>query len=251
MAGRSPRRGRRRLPLRSLVHQRAGGRPVRHRTGSDVPLLGLGRRPLQPVLGDRAQPDGRHRRRPLPGDAGRVPHHRRALPHHPARPQPAGADGAARGVEPELPRHPDAGGAPLLPRAGPLSRLSPAARHGVQRQVGAARRFGGRCRHRPGGLGRAGHQRPARLLPAHPPGHGNGRLRLHRAVPPGGRSRRSPRQADRQPARPGRGAGLREDHRGGARRRSPPTWPGTAPFPGTGPARPSSSKPSTLRRSVS
>ena len=92
------------------------------------------------------------------------------------------------------------------------------------------------CRHRPGGLGRAGHQRPARLLPAHPPGHGDGRLRLHRAVPPGGRSRRAPRQADRQPARPGGGARLREDHRGGARRGRAPDLARHRTFPGNRPS---------------
>ncbi len=70
-------------------------------------------------------------------------------------------------------------------------------------------------RHRAGRLGHPGHQRPARLLPADPPGHpaDPGRLhRLHRAAP---RARGPPRPADGQPLRPDRGAGVRQDARAG------------------------------------
>ena len=68
----------------------------------------------------------------------------------------------------------------LQPASGPVSGLPAAADHGVQRQVGAARRVAGRGQHRRDLLGRAGHQRPARLLPAHPPGNPAGPGRLHR-----------------------------------------------------------------------
>ena len=64
-------------------------------------------------------------------------------------------------------------------------------------------------------LGRAGHQRPALLLPADPPGHEADPLRLHRlrqdAQPAGPPSR----PAAGQRLRPGGGAGLRQDGRGG------------------------------------
>ncbi len=49
--------------------------------------------------------------------------------------------------------------------------LPAAADHGVERQARHAGRAAGRLRHRRGLLGRAGHQRPAQLLPADPPGH--------------------------------------------------------------------------------
>ena len=64
----------------------------------------------------------------------------------------------------------------LLRAAG----LSPAARHGIQRQ--ARRRSTARRSHadRAARLGRARHQRPARLLPAHPPGHRLDPGRVHR-----------------------------------------------------------------------
>ena len=67
-------------------------------------------------------------------------------------------------------------------------------------------------------LGRAGHQRPARLLPAHPPGDAADPGRLHRlrAVHP--RARQPAGPAHVQLLRPGQGAGLRQDRRGGGRR---------------------------------
>ena len=64
-----------------------------------------------------------------------------------------------------------------------LSRLSPAAHHGEQRQARDARRRRGGLRHRPDLLGRARHQRPALLLPADPSGHAPHPLRLHRLRP--------------------------------------------------------------------
>jgi glucose-6-phosphate isomerase len=61
------------------------------------------------------------------------------------------------------------------------SRLLPAGRHGEQRQVVTAT-ASHRLPDRPDHLGRARHQRPARLLPADPPGHQADPLRLHRAA---------------------------------------------------------------------
>ena len=67
---------------------------------------------------------------------------------------------------------------------------------------------------RPGHLGRAGHQRPARLLPAHPPGHPAHPVRLHRADRDAQPARRAPRDPARQLLRADRGADARQD-RGG------------------------------------
>ena len=89
----------------------------------------------------------------------------------------------------------------------------------------------GRGGHRAGGLGPARHQRPARLLPAHPPGDPADPVRLHRHLPARRGRRRPPRPADGQLPRPDRGPGLRQDHRGGRGRggrprpRPPPHLP--------------------------
>ena len=61
--------------------------------------------------------------------------------------------------------------AALQPGAGALPRLPPAARHGVERQVGPARRRPASRTTRARSCGARRHQRPARLLPAAPPGH--------------------------------------------------------------------------------
>ena len=66
-------------------------------------------------------------------------------------------------------RHPRR--AALRPAAGAAAGLPPAARDGVERQARLDGRRRPDRRQRPRGLGRARHQRPARLLPAHPPGH--------------------------------------------------------------------------------
>ena len=73
-------------------------------------------------------------------------------------------------------------------------------------------------RHRRGLLGRAGHQRAAQLLPAHPPGHHDdpGRPdRLRQDAEPAGRP---PRHPVLQRVRAGCGAGVRQDRGGGAGR---------------------------------
>ena len=106
----------------------------------------------------------------------------------------------------------------------PVRGLPAAADDGVQRQVGARRRHPGHLRDRRDLLGRAGHQRPARLLPAAAPGHPAGARRLHRVQ----RAHRRPahrrrhrqhaRPADEQLLRPDPGAGVRQDRRGDRRR---------------------------------
>ena len=156
---------------------------VRHRHGEHVRLLGLGRRALLDGLGDRPLDHARDRPGRLPRDAGRLPRHGRALPHGALRAQPAGADGAARRLVQRLLRRPDRRRAALRPVPQALSGLPAAAHDGEQRQARHARRRAGRLRHRPDLLGRAGHQRPALVLPAHPPGHAADPLRLHRLLP--------------------------------------------------------------------
>ena len=69
----SARRGGGRQAFRRRLDQRRRGREVRHRHRQHVRVLGLGRRPLLDGLGDRAVDDDRHRPRPLPRDARRLP----------------------------------------------------------------------------------------------------------------------------------------------------------------------------------
>ena len=60
-------------------------------------------------------------------------------------------------------------------------------------------------------LGRAGHQRPALLLPAPAPGHAAVPLRLHRIPTAVAPDRRPPLPADREPDRADRGTRVRQD----------------------------------------
>ena len=240
LAGRrARRRGSRRPPLRGRVDQRRQGGRVRHRHRQHVRLLGLGRRPLLVRLGHRPVADDRHRAGRLPGVPRGLPHHRRALPLGAVRSQPAGPPRADRPLVQRLLRGRDGGDPALQPVPGPLPGLPPAARHGVEREVGRPRRPAGAGRHRPDRLGPAGHERPARLLPAHPPGHAADPGRLHRLRPP--RLRRSPgpagapRPAHGQLLRPDRGPRLRQDGRGGGGRRAwPPSWCRTRRSPAIG-----------------
>ena len=102
--------------------------------------------------------DGFHTDRPAPGgDAARV--------------ERAGDHRRVGHLVHQRPRRPEQGGAALCARAAPVRRLPAAARHGVERQAGAPRRIARHDRHRSDRLGRAGHQRPARVLPTAAPGH--------------------------------------------------------------------------------
>jgi hypothetical protein len=86
--GRSIRRGGQALHRR--VDQRQGRGRVRHRHRQHARVLGLGRRPLLLRLGHRLLAHGGHRPGGLRRHAGRLPRHRRALPHGAAGPEPAG-----------------------------------------------------------------------------------------------------------------------------------------------------------------
>ena len=83
----------------------------------------------------------------------------------------------------ELLRRRDPRGAALQPVPAPAARLPAAADDGEQRQVGPRRRLAGHHHDRRDLLGRAGHERPARLLPAAAPGHAARPGRLHRLRP--------------------------------------------------------------------
>ena len=90
-------------------------------------------------------------------------------------------------------------------------------------------------RHRRRLLGRAGDERPAQLLPAHPPGHPADPVRLRLLRPEPQPARQPPRPARRQRLRAGGGARVRADGRGGRGRgharlaRPPPHLPRQPP----------------------
>lgn len=99
-----------------------------------------------------------------------LPRRGRALPHRTAGRQRAGAARPAERLVHQLPGRADPRGAAVLAVPAPVPRLPATAHHGEQRQVGTHRRSPGVVRHRGDLLGRARHQRPARLLPAAAPG---------------------------------------------------------------------------------
>ena len=132
-----------------------------------------------------------------------------ALPRGPVRAQPAGADGPARGLVRRLLRGGDRRRDALQPVPEAVSRLPAAADDGIERQARDARRARRRLSDRRGLLGRAGHQRPAQLLSADPPGHEADpgrpdRVRQEPQSPP-----QPPRPVDVQRVRAGRGARVR------------------------------------------
>ena len=81
-----------------------------------------------------------------------------------------------------------------------------------------ARRAARRLRDRSGVLGRAGNERPAQLLPAHPPGDEADPGRPHRLRQDVEPTRRPPRHPHVERVRSGGGARVREDRGGGAGR---------------------------------
>ena len=122
-------------------------------------------------------PDG------LPRDARRLPRDGRALPHRALRAQPARAPGPPDRLVRRLLRRRDRRGAAVRAVPEAVPGLPPAADDGEQRQARHARRRDGRLRHVARLLGRARDERPALLLPAHPPGDAADPGRLHRVRP--------------------------------------------------------------------
>ena len=132
---------------------------------------------------------------------------------------------------------------PVQPVPRPLPGVPPAARHGERRQVGRPRGQPGHDADRPDRVGPARHQRPARVLPAHPPGHEADPVRLHRVRARQPRGRRPPEPAHGQPLRADRGARVRED-RGRGRGRGRARAAGAAPHVRRATTRPTRSSPS-------
>ena len=96
-------------------------------------------------------------------------------------------------------------------------------------KIGHARRTASFVSDRPRLLGRAGDQRPAFVLPAHPPGDAADPVRPDRVWPFAQSAGRPSRPADVQRLRPGRGARLRQDGRSSSRPRGRRRRAGAAP----------------------
>ena len=117
-------------------------------------------------------------------DARRLPRDGRALPHRAVRGATCRCSSACIGVW-----YANFFGAEthaVLPYSQYLARLPVYLQQldmESQRQVGRPRRPARRLPDRARRVGHAGHQRPARLLPAHPPGHAADPGRLHRLRP--------------------------------------------------------------------
>ena len=123
----------------------------------------------------------------------------RAMDEHfasgPAGAEPAGAAGPDRRLVPQFPRlHQPQRGA-LPPGAQAPAGLPAAAGDGKQRQVRRSRRRAAALRHQPRGVGRARHQRPARLLPDAAPGHRRDPGGVHPGQAAHARPQRSAHQA--------------------------------------------------------
>ena len=144
LGGGGARRGRRRRPFRRDLHRDRQGRRLRHRRGPHLRLLGLGRRPLFGVVGDRPAGDDRRRRGEFPRLPRRWRRHGRPLPRSAARRQHASDSGADRRLVPRSDGLLDPGDPALRPASRPLPRPSPAARHGIERQARHPRRLRGR-----------------------------------------------------------------------------------------------------------
>jgi hypothetical protein len=164
---------------------------LRHRPGQRLRLLGLGRRTLLGRLRDRHRPGHRHRPGAASPSCSPASTPSTSTSARPPLEQRPAADGPAQRLVRQLPRRPQPRRAALRAVPAPVRGIPAAADHGVQRQVGALGRHAGDLRHRRGVLGRAGHQRPARLLPADPPGHPAHPRRLHRGGQPGLPARRT------------------------------------------------------------
>jgi glucose-6-phosphate isomerase len=112
--------------------------------------------------------------------ARRRPRHGRALPHRAAREEPARHPGAAGHLVQQLLRCRQTHA--ILPYDQYMHRFPAYFQQGDMESngKGVTRDGSGRWLDRAGDLGRTRHQRPARVLSAHPPGHEAGSRRFHR-----------------------------------------------------------------------
>ena len=158
---------------------------------------------------------------PLRGAARRRPRDGRALPDRAARAEPARSSSGMLGVWyiELLRRRRRTRSCPTTSTCTASPRTSSRA---TWRATASASTATGHCidrlHDRPDRLGRAGHERPARVLPAHSPGHAPRPVRLHRAGRDAQPARRSPRRPARELLRADRGADEGQDAGGGARR---------------------------------
>ena len=191
-------------------------------TGQHVRLLGLGRRALLDGLGHRPLDDAGDRARAVRRDARRVPRHGRALPHGAARPRTCPVLMGLLAVW-----YVDFFGAQtigVMPYDQYLKRFPAYLQQLTMESNGKHVTLDGtarRLRHRRGLLGRAGHERPAQLLPADPPGHPAHPGRPDRLRQEPQPARRPPRHPVLERLRPGPGARLRQDRGGGPGRGHP------------------------------
>ena len=197
--------------FRGRFHQRRCCGQIRHRHRQHVRLLGLGGRALQHGQRHRVIADDRRWPREFPRAARRFPRDGRAFSHRARREEPADAAGLDRAVVQRFLRRADGRRFALRSVPVTLQRLLAAARYGEQRQTRDAGRRSGGLPDRPGDLGAARHQRPARVLPADSPGHQADSLRLYRLYSDAQSLSAAPRPLDGQRIRPDRGAGLRQD----------------------------------------
>ena len=152
-------------------------------TQEHVRVLGLGRRTLFVRLGHRPVADDRHRPRAIPRNARRLPRHGRAFPHDPVRAEPARDPGPHRRLVQQLSSARKRW--PCCPYDQYLFRLSSYLEQldmESDGKHGRPRRKTRRLPDRAYRLGHARHERPARLLPAHPPGNEANPLRFHRIL---------------------------------------------------------------------
>ncbi len=130
--------------LRRGLDERGEGGRVRHRRREHVRVLGLGRRPLLDVVGDRPVVDARDRARATSAICSRVRTRWMSTSARRRSRRTCRVDGIARLLVPRLPRRAVAGSRAVLAGVGEVAVVPAAARDGEQRQVGACRRLAGR-----------------------------------------------------------------------------------------------------------
>ena len=191
------------------------GQSLRHQERSRLRLLGLGRRPLFDLVGDRAFAGDRHRQvkfRAIPARRrGCRPSFRRGA----ARTQHPRADGAAWRLVPQLLGY---GAHAVIPYDQRMARF-PAYLQQLDMESNGksrhARRHAVAARDRRRWSGRARHQWPARLFPVAASGHGNRSDRFPRRRRADRRRRETSSAAVRQLPRAEPGLDARPLDRGG------------------------------------